>query len=146
MSFVAATLTVILAAIAALHAYWALGGLWPGRDQTELARTVVGNVGVTHMPPASLTAIVAALIAAVAAWPLLIAPLLRLVLPHVVIAAATILIGAVFMLRGLLGYSEAMRRRHAAEPFATYNRLYYSPLCLALGGGFLILASSGGMA
>jgi hypothetical protein len=28
--------------IAALHAYWALGGLWPGHDADSLFRTVVG--------------------------------------------------------------------------------------------------------
>ncbi len=38
----------------------------------------------------------------------------------------------------------AMAQRHSAEPFASYNRKYYSPLCLALGAGFLILALNGG--
>jgi hypothetical protein len=146
MSFVAVAMTLILAAIAGLHAYWALGGRWPGRTETELARIVVGNVGVTHMPRPRMTAFVTAMLAIAAAWPLLILPLLRAHISGSVATAPTILIGAVFLLRGFLGYTEAMRRRHSAEPFATYNRLYYSPLCLALGGGFLILASNGGLA
>ena len=51
---------------------------------------------------------------------------------------------AVFLLRGVAGFSPWMAKRHSAEPFATYNRSDYSPLCLALGAGYLILALNGG--
>lgn len=146
MSFVPLALTVILAAIAALHGYWTAGGLWPGRSPAELARIVVGNAGATHMPGPKLSGVVTAMLAVAAAWPLLLLPLLRTQVSDRIAIAVTILIGAIFLLRGIIGYSAAMRRRHPAEPFATYNRRYYSPLCLLLGGGFLILAANGGMA
>lgn len=146
MSFVALALTISLALIAGIHGFWALGGVWPGQDKAELARIVVGNPRLSEMPSTKLTVIVTLLLAGIAAWPLLIAPILRAVGPGQLVTAASILIASVFLLRGFLGYSAAMRRRHSAEPFATYNRLYYSPLCLALGAGFLILAADGGMA
>lgn len=37
----------------------------------------------------------------------------------------------------------AMARRHSSEPFARYDRLFYSPLCLVLSAGFLIFAFNG---
>jgi len=146
MSFIAIALTVLVALIAALHLYWALGGLWPGRDEADLSRTVVGLTFSSRMPPPRMMGTVALLLAGVAAWPLLIAPILRGLGPAQLATAFSILIAAIFLFRGLLGYSAAMQQRHAAEPFATYNRLYYSPLCLALGAGFFVFAFNGGVA
>jgi len=41
--------------IALLHAYWALGGDWPGRDRESLARTVVGGPAGMPFPGATAT-------------------------------------------------------------------------------------------
>ena len=52
-------------------------------------------------------------------------------------------VGGVFALaflgRGILGYTPWWRARHPVEPFATLDRRNYSPLCLWVGAGFLIL-------
>jgi hypothetical protein len=144
MTAIALALTIIVAAIGILHAYWAAGGLWPGTSPAELSNIVVGNPRARDMPAPRLTALVTAMIAGVAAWPLLLSPLVSRHLAPELAAAGTWAIAAVFLLRGVAGLTPWMAKRHAAEPFASYNRKYYSPLCLALGAGFLILATQGG--
>ena len=133
-----------MTAIAALHAYWATGGLWPGASPADLSNIVVGRVEARTMPRPKLTALVAAMIAAAAAWPLLLAPLVSRYLAPELAALGSYALAAVFLLRGVAGFTPWMAKRHSAEPFANYNRKYYSPLCLALGAGFLILAFNGG--
>ena len=49
------------------------------------------------------------------------------------------LLALVFLARGVLGYTAGWRARFPTEPFATLDRKNYSPLCLVLGAGFLIL-------
>ena len=133
----------ILVALAALHAYWGVGGFWPGVDAKSCARTVGGFPGATRMPgPASCFAVAAALAAAalVAAAQ---AGLVALPLPSVLILIATIGAALVFLGRGIAGFTPAWRRLTPELPFARLDRLYYSPLCLFLGAAFLILASKG---
>jgi hypothetical protein len=142
MTALALVLTVIIAAIAAIHAYWAAGGLWPGTNPAELSAIVYGIPNARPAP--RLTALVAAIIAGVAAWPLLLAPLVGRHLAPELAMAGGLALAAVFLLRGVAGFTPWMARRHSAEPFATYNRRYYSPLCLALGAGFLSIAFNGG--
>ncbi len=144
MNAIAIALTVIVAAIALLHAYWAVGGLWPGATPADLSNIVVGRPRARVMPAPRLTALVAAIITGGAAWPLLLAPLVGRYIAPELAAAGTWALAAVFLLRGVAGFTPWMARRHSAEPFARYNRKYYSPLCLALGAGFLILATQGG--
>jgi hypothetical protein len=45
----------------------------------------------------------------------------------------------VFLLRGAVGFAPAFWRSAEGTPFATLNTRYYSPLCLALGLGLVIL-------
>ena len=144
MNAIAIALTVIVAAIAAIHAYWAAGGLWPGITPADLSNIVVGNPRTRGMPAPRLTAFVAAVIAGAAAWPLLLSPLVSRYIAPELAALGTWALAAVFLLRGVAGFTPWMARRHSAEPFAGYNRKYYSPLCLVLGVGFLILATQGG--
>jgi hypothetical protein len=144
MTAIALALTIIIAAIAALHAYWAAGGLWPGTTAAELANTVVGIPLMRTMPAPRLSALVATMIAGGAAWPLLLAPLVSRYIAPELAALGSGALAAVFLLRGLAGFTPLMTKRHTAEPFASYNRKYYSPLCLALGVGFLVLALNGG--
>ena len=144
MTAIAAALTIIVAAIAALHAYWASGGLWPSSNPADLSNIVVGRAGARIMPRPKLTALIAAMIAAAAAWPLLMSPLVGRYLAPELAALGSFALAAVFLLRGVAGFMPWMAKRHSAEPFASYNRKYYSPLCLALGAGFLTLAFNGG--
>jgi hypothetical protein len=46
---------------------------------------------------------------------------------------------AVFLLRGTASYTRIWQRLTPEEPFRTYDRRYYAPLCLLLGMGFVAL-------
>jgi hypothetical protein len=132
------SLTAVLTAIAGLHAYWAIGGLWPADSEEQLVRTVIGTPGHRRMPPVWMTVIVALALACMAAWPLVLSSLAdRLAGSWLTIAGSAVLTG-LFILRGVAGYLPAWRRTHAAKPFDRFDRTLYSPLCLAIGAGFLV--------
>ncbi len=139
MKVVSRTVFVVLAVIAALHVYWGFGGLWPAADLRSLIDTVIGDPRMTEMPSRLLTLVVAGLIFAAGAFALtanLQAP--RLLRVFFKIAIATIAI--VFVVRGVSGYAlpESIRAR-LSEPFAAYDQLIYSPICLVLGAAFALL-------
>jgi len=50
-----------------------------------------------------------------------------------------LVIGAIFFIRGSAGYSPRWRGRFSAQPFRTLDFYLYSPLCLALGVGYIAL-------
>ncbi len=67
MTRVAAALVGALAALAAVHAYWGLGGRWPGHDGASLVERVVGRTtGMRAPSPGACFAVAAALLAAAA--------------------------------------------------------------------------------
>jgi hypothetical protein len=130
----AVALSLVAALIAAAHAWWAAGRVWPATSEAALARAVIGD-GRIRMPPPWQCAAVALALGIVAAWPWVIRawPGSQLVL------IGSIVIGAVFFIRGSAGYSPRWRGRFTAEPFRTRDFYLYSPLCLALGVGFIAL-------
>jgi len=134
MLAVALPLSLVLFVIAVLHAYWGLGGLWPAKTAVELAASVVGD-GRKKMPsPMACFAVTAALVV-VAIW-----PWLMVAWPgNEVVLIGGIVIAAVFFVRGSAGYSPRWRARFAAEPFATRDQYFYSPLCYLVAGGFATL-------
>lgn len=139
MKILALLLFVLLTLISAMHAYWAFGGRWPAATEQELVNTVIGAPSMTGMPSTWSTLVVAflvlltAFIALVAGGIIAVAPqwLVRL------IAAGA---GAVFLLRGVGGYFFEKVAWAPVEPFATLNRILYSPLCLAIAVGLFLLA------
>lgn len=143
MMLVALVLTLVMALVAGLHAYWARGGLWPAQSEQELTSMVVGDPRLTGMPPRALTGLVAGVLAGIALWPLILAPFLSMVLPWGVLVAATFLLAAVFLVRGMASYFSGVKRLNAVEPFRRLNRRYYGPLCILVGLGFLMLAFNG---
>jgi Protein of unknown function (DUF3995) len=147
LNLIAVAMSAILAAVAALHLYWAAGGLWPGRTPRELIDTVIGNPRRNEMPPAWLSALVGIALAATAMLPLIIAPLFWSVF-LAFSSSILVLWGAmsagffaalVFFGRGIAGYLPFWRRLHPAQPFATLDALLYSPLCLLLGAAFIFI-------
>ena len=127
-------LSLVLAVLAAAHAWWALGGIWPAASEPNLARAVIGD-GRSRMPPPWQCAAVAMVLVIVAAWPWVI-----MTWPHSqLVLIGSIVIGAVFFIRGTAGYSARWRARSKDEPFRTRDFYLYSPLCLALGVGFIAL-------
>ena len=128
------SLTIILALLAMAHGWWALGKIWPAASEQDLAYAVIGD-GRVRMPPPWQCAVVAVALAGVAAWPWAImtwpgSPLVLI---------GSVVIGAVFFIRGSAGYAPRWRGRFTAEPFRTRDFYFYSPLCLALGVAFIKL-------
>lgn len=130
---------VIFAAIALLHVYWALGGLWPGHDADSLTRTVVGQVaakppGKARGPGPALTALVALVLAFAAALVLGVGGWLPLPGPRPpLVTVAGWALAAGFLLRGLGGFFEIyLRPSIVGTPYCYWNRVLYSPLALTL--------------
>jgi hypothetical protein len=140
---IAIVLALLLTAIAGLHAYWGRGGLWPAANEDELIATVIGNAQATRMPSPSLCMLVALAIAVTAIWPLFLAAGIASIALRPLLQSGGIAIMAVFLLRGVAGYLPAWRRLHPREPFASYDRRYYSPLCLLIAAGYAALLLQG---
>lgn len=132
---VAALIFVVLLAVAIAHLLWAVGSPWPIRDRELLARTVIGIPGVTRVPRfASLMVSIAVFAAGVLALALA---------DHtgggVLLTLIGIALAAIFLGRGLIGYTAGWRARFSAEPFATLDRKNYSPLCIGIGIAYIVL-------
>ncbi len=148
---------------AGLHAYWAIGGKWPGRDDETLAKMVIGTKGLTKLPKASLTVVVALLIFIAGLIPTLwahalsqtssitlplpatflsILELINSVIPVWLLKIAMIGLTLIFLSRGAVTYTPWAKRQNLEEPFRSLDKKYYAPFCLSLGTGFLILLLS----
>ena len=139
MNMLVGSLTFVpLLMVAFAHLLWSLGRTWPIRNQnhTLLAQTVVGTPGITQMPNRLVTFVVSMILLAAGVVALSLAD-------HnsggwwLTLLGA--LLAAVFIGRGVLGYTPGWRARFPTEPFATLDRKNYSPLCFWIGAGFLIL-------
>ncbi|MBI3700988.1 MAG: DUF3995 domain-containing protein [Afipia sp.] len=138
MSFIAFAIFLFLTAVALLHVLWGAGFRWPCKTDLELVSTVVGHKSDAMPTPNQCY------LAALAIYvPGTIALMLAGLIDASVTASTLPLAGAacvlVFLGRGIAGYVPAWRERFPREPFATYDRLYYSPLCLLLAAGFTLL-------
>jgi hypothetical protein len=145
VTLISLILIVVLVALAALHAWWGVGGHWPGHDERSLVAMVVGR---THsMPgPVSCMLVASALLAAAGIVALQ---------GHVIsidfggLGQKLVQIGfwcvcAVFSLRGLAGFIPPVFAYAQGTPFARLNRVFYSPLCLLIGAGLTVMGTMGG--
>lgn len=120
-------------ALAALHGWWALGGVWPGTDADSLHRMVVGGPRGMRGPGPGATWLVAAALVVAAATVLDGAGLVQLPVPRGWSRLAGLAGAAVLALRGLEGFVDTrLRPRTVGSPFARLNVRLYSPLCLLL--------------
>jgi len=78
---------------------------------------------------------VAVALLVVAAWPWAIVTWPG----NTVVLIGSVVIGAIFFIRGSAGYGARWRARFKEEPFRTRDFYIYSPLCLALGVAFFKL-------
>ena len=127
---IASILSAVLIALAVLHVLWGIGVWFPIEDEAQLVRAVAGFANTEEMPGSVPCALVAvALLMAVTClwWP---AGPFRFL--------ALVVIGAVFVVRGAAAFTPFWRKLTPVEPFATLDRKYYGPLCLALGLGFFV--------
>lgn len=132
---IAALIFVPLLAVASVHLLWAFGSTWPVQDRKTLAQTVVGSPNVERMPSRLLTALIAIAIFTAGIWALSMADPAR----HPLLTAGGFVLTAVFLGRGLIGYTSWWRQLTPEEPFATFDKKVYSPLCLGIGAGFAFL-------
>ena len=139
IDIVAVFLAGVLAAIAMLHLYWALGGFWPGHDEASLAQAVVGTAGIQRMPPVWMTVAVVLALFAAALWPLMWAAIVPYVLPQTLVVLGMWVLATVFLLRGIAGYTPVFGPDRVQEPFLSLNRRLYAPLCFLIGSGFVLL-------
>lgn len=142
MIILALLLSLILLAITTLHVYWGIGGIWPGRDAKSCAHAVVGFHGVDEMPSPFASFAVAACLALATLWPLALEGVFASPFPKQGLAATALLIGLVFLGRGVAGFTPWWRRLTPELPFARLDQRLYSPLCLLIGLGFAVLAIS----
>ncbi|MEO8882523.1 MAG: DUF3995 domain-containing protein [Devosia sp.] len=133
---IAAVVGIALLAVAIAHLLWSFGLMWPIRDEKLLARTVAGFPGIERMPAKykSFAVAVAAFAACVLAFS--VADHTSGGAPLTILA---LLAGLVFLARGAIGYTAWWAAKTPEEPFRTLDRKNYSPLCLALGIGFVVL-------
>jgi len=125
--------------IAAMHFYWAFGGFWPGKDEVSLVRTVFGGNRISKMPPMALTLVVAVAIFAASLWPLMWRSIVPYTLPQGLVWIGMVVLAMVFLGRGIVGYLPIFTNKLSEQPFARLNKLYFSPLCLIVGAGFVAL-------
>ena len=133
---IAAVIGIALLAVSIAHLLWSVGIMWPIRDQRLLARSVAGFPGVERMPSKYLSFGVflltgaACVIAFAVADPVSGGPGLTFL---------ALLAGLAFVARGGVGYTKWWAAKTPEEPFRTLDRKNYSPLCLIVGAGFIIL-------
>jgi hypothetical protein len=142
MIFLAFALSAVLFLITTLHAYWAIGGIWPGQDSASCARAVVGFAGVRSMPSPLACFAVAACLVLLTLWPLALMNIFASPFPATGLAMNAFLFGLVFVARGIAAFTPWWRRLTPEQPFARLDRRFYSPLSLLLGLGFIVLAVS----
>ncbi|MHA7872553.1 MAG: DUF3995 domain-containing protein [Hyphococcus sp.] len=139
MKILASLLFILLAGIATIHVYWAFGGHWPAANEQELVETVIGVPNMPNMPSTRSTLVVAALILLTAYIALAAGGVVRLA-PIWFVRLMAAGAGLVFFARGVAGYFFDTVAWTPVEPFATLNRFFYSPVCLAIAVAFLLLA------
>lgn len=123
---------IVMSVVAALHAYWGLGGLWPAASARELVDTVMGDASVQAIPGPAVTLPLAFLLFLVGVNAMMAANLIPF-RPRWLVKTGTALLALVFILRGLSGFYLPFTDIPVTEPFATYDVRYYSPLILAVG-------------
>ncbi|MBG0826360.1 DUF3995 domain-containing protein [Planomonospora sp. ID67723] len=144
-AFVTAT---ALLAVSGLHAVWATGRYWPLEDATAFARGVVGVESTGLLPSGGATAGVAVLLCCAAVLLLIRADALgpgvrRLAvrLPRRLIAVGCGVVAAVLLARGVGGLAMHLLGGSGQTPeeFVAWDRALYSPLCIGLGIGALLV-------
>lgn len=136
------TLFCVLSLFAAIHVYWAFGGLWPAQTVEKLIHTVIGDPRFERMPPVWMT-IAVAIALLIAAWIGLERASIVQILPFWMVKLGCWVLIAVFTLRSLSAFLVPAGFRTPTppftEPFATNDVWLYGPLCGLIALGFLSL-------
>jgi hypothetical protein len=141
-AIIAWSIFIVLTATAAVHVAWGFGVRWPRKTEAELVTTVIGHKRDT-MPPPLHCYLAACAIFTLGEIALMLAGLVQTPRPRWLVLFAGAGAALVFAGRGVAGYVPAWRARHPREPFASLDRHCYSPLCLMLAAGFVVLLADG---
>ena len=139
MKFTPDILIAVLIALACLHAWWGVGGLWPGHDERSLVELVIGRTRSMRMPSPARCMLVALALSAAAGLVALESKVISVdfgLLGEKLVQAGFWVACAVFALRGLAGFVPPIFDYARGTPFYSLNRAYYSPLCLLIAAGF----------
>lgn len=120
--------------VGGMHALWGLGIWWPIRDEAKLAKTVVGQLGISRMPRAVLAWAVVGLVALGILWVAMLADWIVVPLPGWFVQLGGVVMAAILLLRGAGSYVFDKKLKQEAQ-FRHLNLRFYSPLILALGAG-----------
>ncbi len=134
---IASLIFIPLLAISMVHLLWAFGSSYPAKSEASLAKTVAGFRGMTAMPPRLASLGVSVLALAAGVWALTLSD------PEgsLLASAGGVVLAVVFLARGGVGYTKWWRQLTPEQPFATLDKKFYSPLCLWIGLGFVILVA-----
>ncbi|MEM1032096.1 MAG: DUF3995 domain-containing protein [Myxococcota bacterium] len=141
----AIAMALVLAALAAIHVYWAGGGRWGLAYAVPSRPTEAGGEHPVFIPPRTATFVVAAALASSAVVPLAAVDLvpLPLLLPPVWTRGALAAMAIVFSLRALgEGRYVGLTKSVVGTTFATWDRRLYTPLCAAMAVAAAFLWSS----
>jgi hypothetical protein len=141
VQFTSAILIIVLAALSALHAWWGVGGRWPGHDERSLVELVVGRTRSMQMPSFVASMLVASALAVVAVLVALQGKVISVdfdVPGEWLVQTGFWIVCAVFALRGVAGFIPPIFAYADGTPFARLNRRFYSPLCLLIAAGFVV--------
>lgn len=138
--FAGASAALGLGAAGALHAIWTFSP-WPLASRADFARTVVGGVAEADLPPAGLTAMVAAALGSAAYLVAAQARLVPQVGPRRLARLGVGVTAGVLLLRGVAGMVFSGLAGQATD-YTRWDLALYSPVCLALGGLTAYVAAS----
>lgn len=137
MTGLAVLMIAVFLGAGAIHAVWGLGLWWPIRDETRLARAVVGDKGIIKMPAPVLSFGVTAMTCLGALWVCFLMGWIQA--PVWLTALGGWAISAVLLLRGAATYTRRWLPWDVEPMFDHLDRTYFAPLILFLGLGTLIL-------
>jgi Protein of unknown function (DUF3995) len=143
--FIPIILIVVLVALAALHAWWGVGGRWPGHDERSLVELVIGRTRSMRMPGLVRCMLVASALFAAAGLVALQGRVIAVdfgMAGDRTVQAGFWIAGAVFASRGLAGFIPPIFAYAEGTPFASLNRRFYSPLCLLIAAGFAVTGTA----
>jgi hypothetical protein len=133
---IASFMFIALLALGLAHLIWAMGITWPIRSQKLLAQTVVGTAGIEHMPSRLASFSVGVFILAAGIVCLALADDVS---GGVLLTVAGFGFGLLFLARGIVGFTRWWAAQTPEPSFRFNDRRVYSPLCILLGAGFLVL-------
>jgi hypothetical protein len=133
-------LALVLVAAGLLYLLWAGGVTFPFASEQALARALIGRRGITRVPSRAAFVYLAVLLIAAALAAFLLGGYSEAVpQSKPFLAPVGLLLALVFLGRGVAGVLPAFERAAPEQPYLSLNRRIYSPLCFAVGLGFLFL-------